>query len=719
MLELWLLILAGLMRSRLKPLYLIAGLIAFTLIVLHQRMPDLALHLPVNQGRTNALAAKPYQTSWIGNSFSGGDKWVQITMSGLYAAPDGTLYTNSVWDEAGREVGIYKEGEVLGQAKDLHGWGRHGGRAITASKQYLFVGMQQEHSGKPGEDYPPQGTTWYCVRRYDLSGKTVPFERGRGWDKSMLIINTSAQISGLAHHDGKLYVSDPAANQIRIYDSATMSSLGNFPVTRPGPLTVDGQSNLWIIESGSDRSVASIRNYANTGKRLPKQITGVVKPTALTVDRQGQLLVTDDGPRQQVLVYQIKGRPQLIRTLGVKGGIYAGKRGEVGALKLNGLTGVGTDAAGAIYVSDAGAGSDLRKFSPTGTLQWRLLGLEFLDSADADPATDGVDIFTKEEHFVMDYRQRNGQEWTYQAYTVDRFRYPDDPRLHTLLASPFVRRIGGKRFLFITDQFARYLAIYRFDGEIAVPSALFSRTSSGWPQNQPKQGSWLWRDLNGDGSIQASEYESLGNTDGAWGWEVDGNGDIWQISKAGNIKHYLYQGLDQYGSPVYTGIAHTMRPMPAPFTEILRLKYFPETDTMYLGGYTGERPKTGKEWGIVGTEIIRYDNWSANAKIRWRIALPYDPEVKPMVIIKAMDINGSRVFAGDSKTAQVYVYDASTGAPITKLAPGPEVKEESGWLDIPYALRAYQRRNGEYLVFVEEDWKGKVILYRLTAGRPS
>lgn len=110
---------------------------------------------------------------------------------------------------------------------------------------------------------------------------------------------------------------------------------------------------------------------------------------------------------------------------------------------------------------------------------------------------------------------------------------------------------------------------------------------------------------------------------------------------------------------------------------------------------------------------MRYDNWTKDKKLRWRITLPYDPKANPMLIIKAMDVAGDRVFAVDSRTAQVYVYDAGTGASITTLIPGPEVQGQSGWVDIPYGIRAYQRANGEYLVFVEEDAKGKVIMYRL------
>lgn len=81
------------------------------------------------------------------------------------------------------------------------------------------------------------------------------------------------------------------------------------------------------------------------------------------------------------------------------------------------------------------------------------------------------------------------------------------------------------------------LAIYRFDGEIAVPTSMFARKST----------SWLWRDRNGDGKIQTTEYEILGKDgDSLWGWEIDSNGDIWQASRLGKIYHYRFQGLDTY-----------------------------------------------------------------------------------------------------------------------------------------------------------------------------
>jgi len=43
---------------------------------------------------------------------------------------------------------------------------------------------------------------------------------------------------------------------------------------------------------------------------------------------------------------------------------------------------------------------------------------------------------------------------------------------------------------------------------------------------------------------------------------------------------------------------------------------------------------------MVGTEIVRYDNWSTTKNLRWRLALPYDPAGNPFKMIKAMDVGG-------------------------------------------------------------------------------
>ena len=135
---------------------------------------------------------------------------------------------------------------------------------------------------------------------------------------------------------------------------------------------------------------------------------------------------------------------------------------------------------------------------------------------------------------------------------------------------------------------------------------------------------------------------------------------------------------------------------------------------MFLSGYTTDHPHTGGEWGIVGTEIVRYEGWNqGNRTLTTRILLPYDGLKDAKKFIKTFAVAGDYVFAGEAREpCALYVYSAKSGATVGKLQPDATVGSNSGWLDFPYAVRAFKRSNGEYLVFAEEDLDAKVILYR-------
>lgn len=679
---------------------------------------------------TPAASSSSYRTSWIGNSFGGGDKWVQIQISGMYVAPDGTIYTNSEWDEAGREVGIYRNGDVIGKAEDLHGWARSGGVAITANKKYIYVAMEQSGIEQKKDGFPPKGTNWYCVRRYDLTGKTAPFPNGKGWDKSMLIVSQKDELTGLATVGKELFVSDNAANKVRVYNTDTMQELRSFNFTKPGNIAVDKTGNLWIIQNNK------VVNYSKQGKPLAYRISNFQNPSAVAIDNRGRLLVAENGDRQQILIYDIKNKPKQVGTFGVKGGIYAGIPGEVKDLKFYGISGVGSDSRGNIYVSNDGferSGVDLRSFSPSGELQWKLLGLQFLDNADVDPSTNGLDVYTKNERFIMDYSKQAGKEATYKGYTLNAFKYPQDPRLHIPSDAPFVRRIQGKKFLFLTDMYGGKLQIFRFnkqtDGEIAIPSGMFIGThpdgkqaiEGDFPPFQPTSGEWIWRDKNGNGKFESNEYDKSEDHPYIGGWWVDSKGDIWKSLRTQDgvgIRHFPLQGLDKNGNPIYSYSKMEKINHPKIFGDLRRIEYFPETDTMYLSGYTPDNPAINNDYAkLIGSEIARYDNWSkGNRKPKYRIVLPVDRSAPPEVLNPAaMSIAGDYVFAVTVKKAEVYVYDAKTGRQVKILKPGAEVFGETGWVDIPYGVRAFQRKNGEYLVFVEEDAKAKVIMYRFNS----
>ncbi|NET02923.1 MAG: hypothetical protein F6K61_20695 [Sphaerospermopsis sp. SIO1G1] len=690
------------------------------------------LGMAINQATTKTAKLPPqltYQTSWVGNTIGKGELRVQNNIEAMYVTENGRIYTNSKWDEAGTEAGIYENRKIINSLKDTHGWHRLGGKAVTANSKYIYLAMSQGGMSKE-KGYPPDGETWYCVRRYNLAGEPVPFPNGNGWDKSMLIISKKSPVTGLATIGNKLFVSNAEANIVSVFNTETMAKINSFYVTNPGGIVIDSLKNLWIIENKTSRKYGKVVHYNQNGKKLPQAIVDVVDPTAISSYQQDKLLVADNGIRQQVIIYNIKNKnPQKVRSFGVKNGIYSGIPGEVGKLKLYGITAVGSDNQGNIYINNNGfntSGTDLRKFTASGKLKWQLLGLTFMDNADTDPQSDGIKLFTKHEQYLMDYSKPAGKQWTYQAYTLNPFKYPQDPRLHIISDGTIFRRIQGQPFLFLTDMFGSKLQIYRFqpktDGKIAIPAGMFVGTNDqgksingNWPPYQPSQGEWIWRDQNGNGKFDQNEYDSSKDYPYIGGWWVDSKGDVWKTLRTKDgIRHYPLQGLDQKGNPIYTYRSMQKEMTPGIFSDLRRIEYFPETDTMYLSGFTAEHPSVGDDAKVIGSEIARFDNWSqGNRTPKWRTVVPHDTTGKREITTAAMSVAGDYVFAVTVKTAEVYVYKASTGKLVYKFGPGVEVGEESGWVDIPYGIRAFRRKNGEYLVFVEENWKGKVLVYRL------
>jgi hypothetical protein len=405
----------------------------------------------------------------------------------------------------------------------------------------------------------------------------------------------------------------------------------------------------------------------------------------------------------------------------------------MGERRLNAPNAVGMDGEGNLYVNSRASGTDLRKFSPSGALMWRVLGTIFLDTGAADPRSDGRDVYSVRDHFTLDYSKSNGREWALASHSIDRFESPNDPRLSEAwlkgaLAVHSVQWIAGRKFLFITNQAGSTLQIYKFEGEVARPSVIFGANPlQGWVPTQPARGRYIWRDKNGDGEFQADEFDGDGQSDEyAVGWDVDSQGNIWHSREfwpevvgdpVGAIRRFPFQGLDAHGNPIYSYATVVSFPAPSPFKVVTRVKYVQEGDVLYLSGYTDQKPGGDDPLRLrVGTEMARYDNWSkGNRTARWRTALPYEPSNHK--VINAIDVVGERVFAGflagganDQET--IRVYDTETGLPVGSLRPGPEIGGMANWIDMAYGIRAFRRSNGEYVVLVEDVYYGKTIIYR-------
>jgi hypothetical protein len=429
------------------------------------------------------------------------------------------------------------------------------------------------------------------------------------------------------------------------------------------------------------------------------------------------LMVADSGtgPRQQVLFYDIadSAKPKLIRAFGERGGIRSGTPGQITPTKFWGIRGLGMDAAGNVYVAMSEMGTVLRSFTPDGKLRWEVHGEFFCDVAVADPADDAATVWGIQERYAMDWSQPAGKDSKWVGYTLDRHQYPNDPRglMHVKqqgehgLTSPQIVYLDGRRFLFVGGMFAsNFIDIFRFEGGVAVPSGLILQwgnnlfnTDLRWPPNKPA-GPAIWRDANGDGDYQADEFAA--NTDRVqpgpfW---VDKKGNIWM---AYGFFRYDFQGLDSKGNPVYSAEKTTVLDKPKGVKKVARVCYLDDSDTLIVA-------EEGSDMRHIGRVFVCKNYLAGN-----RETVSFGPGAGDKASCVAAV--GDYAFTGGwQERGRIWVNRLSDGAEVGVFDPGPTVGgvENTGWIDLLTGINAFKRSTGEYLVFVEENYKGKSLVYR-------
>jgi hypothetical protein len=705
----------------------------------------------------------PARVTWIGNSYPGGDgKHVPQDIDALCVTPDGRVFSNVFWEEGGGNVTEFKDGKVLGNAGHTHGWGHTGGKAIACNSKYLYIGCRMENEGGGLKDlstWPPKGKTWLGISRRPLNDirKAAPFAGAKGGaggtlKGAFLIVaevndNDKVQdLPGIAADDKRLYVSCPADNTIKIYNAETMALIRTTKVKNPGWLTLDQEGTLLMVRDApedvrendavfTDENGEPLKKRATTQKSLAifdrdekaqenLTVGFEVNLSSLAAFPPGTFLIPDEGVEQRIL--RLTGEIGESPIIGQDFGIFSPPAGKFGDLRFNNLSAVASDANGNFYVahrgSTGGGSTVLESYNSQNELNWRLFGLNFVDMADVDPADD-TQIFTKEERFSYDYSKRGVAAWKYEAYTFSPYKNAHDPRQHISSAGAWVRRIGGKRVLFVNDMNAEHLQAYRFDGELAVFQALFAKrhlkNDDNWPPGQPAKGEWIWRDIYGAGAFQGDEYDSR-ETDApsAQGWWVDSNGGVWLATEKSGLRYFPCEVKN--GLPHWTYATMQTWPHAKEFSEVKRVRYDVKTDTLYLGGTKGK--DKNQHWKPMGPVMARYDNWlKGDKKLRWQITAPYQKgsqghsSAEPM----GFDVAGDYIFVpytGASKemkwsTGHIEVFRAADGQSVGHMEPGADIGE-IGLQDIRECLRAHQRKDGEYIVFLEDDYKAKILMYR-------
>jgi DNA-binding beta-propeller fold protein YncE len=677
---------------------------------------------------------RTYTTSWLGNSLAGSFHAVQQQVQSLAVEPkSGRIYLNAQGDEGDKFGGIYSpEGDQI-SSSDNGKMLRRSGYGIAVTPEVVFRTCQDQGK-KAGHNQA------FFISKTDPYGRALPIPKPDLLD-NLRAIPVKDHCRGLAASEKlhELYVSNTAGDEIRVYDF-DLKLLRTFHAPRPGAIALTPEGDLWIVQRSSGREPAAVMRYALEGSPCPGRITGLDSPEGIAVGADGRVWVADSGPRSQILIFRPDGTPD--GTFGVNGGVLSGMDGtppgQVTPLKLNRPVGVGLDAVGNIIVAagklDAEAEpagihtTELRKFAPDGHLLWELYGLEAMNMAGPEPGTDGQSFYTPLHRYTMDYAKPPGQDIRYAAFTMDIYRYPEDPRVLEKMTGAIVRCIGGKKILFAVANTGQAVAAYRFapDSEIAIPTLLWHLADSKTkfdPVTAPDSAQWLWRDVNHDGCLDAQEFVVPPWEDKPRDCFIDDAGGLWFTSKAkdSSFRYYPCKGLDAHGAPVYELDDGRVFQPPPVFTELGRLYYEPSSDTLYLGGYTKERPHEGKEFKQFGTEVLTVHGWlRGERRPGLRFTVPYVSKGKgghEAFSAQALWVAGDFIFVGISASAEVIVYDRVTGKRCKVFVPGPEVGGRGGLLDLTYSVNAFRRSNGEYVILVESNDQAKVLAYRWD-GRP-
>ena len=668
-----------------------------------------------------------YTNSWIGTTFGTPAEHIAHTIDNIYVTPSGKVATITGWDEGGANVALYSAtGSKVGVPPDsgTGSWGRDSGGAVFADDTYLYQSMSQK-GGYTADDisYPVDPkVSWKCIRRFNQDGSSAPFSGGKGYDGAMLVINTDTsdlRPSGVVVYSNELFVSDSIAEEIKVYNATTMSStpVRVFPIANPGLLDYDSLGFLWMLDTVQKKLI----RFNTAGVIQSQSITfpAQVTPTGFCLDRvNNRILVTNNGNDQNVLIYtSIYSTPTQTATFGNTGGINSGIAGAMAPLKFSEPHGVGIDSVGNIFVGNNGVnqgGGRLEKYNSSGVLQWQLNGLIFTAVGELNPVNES-EFYSHEFKFNINLANTTpGSEWSPAAMTLNKVKYPGDPRINipgvddSIRSTTYVRYVGGKKLLYVTDMFGSFLAIYRFnavtDGETAIPSGLF--------KNGVNPDENIWRDANGNGAKDPGETQTK-VADNRYSQHTypDANGGVWKANRENGVRYFPLQGFDVHGNPQYTYASSISYSLPELAADARRLDYDAANDVLYVVGASANGV-LGGDWGTAGNRMVRYNNFLGARTTAWSIALPFSAVSPNYENVKGFCEAGDYLFIAAYRLGRIYVHRKSDGSKVGEILPTAATDNVSGWSDIMNPIRATRRSNGEYLIFAEENGFGKIMMYR-------
>ena len=645
------------------------------------------------------------------------------SMSAVAFDSAGHLYQAGWWVE--RHFELRKstfEGKTLWEVKKV------GIIALAADDKDVFVSVS-----------PSLGAEDRVYRISSADGSAVAFGNG----KDFLAFNPGKtkkpkaalfgkdkylweSLNGLALDTRRLWVSNYASNSVEVFNRATGESIASLAVDAPLGIGVrenkSGIAQAWVV-SGS-----KVLGFATSGDKIVRRpeldIVAGASPMNISVR---------DGGRQLAIGDSADG---VIRFFAIDAEGRTTPEGEFGSLAKPGPIRAGEFRAGDVWGIAIHPDGALAVADPGNRSVWvfgkdrELLRQEFSEFQpapfvfEATPTRHG--LLSGPWEYLVDFKEKERDDpmwhgdgtWTLRANwtPADRRFFQDKSIIRTLE--------NGRTYLwYLQTATERGASIYDITGDTLRLSSIVGTAWRGLDGTlEQKMALWTWRDARGDGSIdwdavrsdpegQVKFHSKIGENHGfetrAPGVWVDKRGDLWfaRVNRAA-IKLPL-QGFDEKNNPIYDFEKREII-VPADRTPE---EYIPTNLKTNLAGdvyVLGFSKRTGGHpylW-MGGKEIRVY---SPAGVLKHKLVMPegktissfdFDP-LKPEMLYTADN-------RGSDHAIQAWSAD---GLCLAVVLPDHEKVGKTGWVDHFMGLTAFSPDGKRRMVYAEDVYHGKSILY--------
>ncbi len=507
-------------------------------------LDNLGQPLPAGTYTWKGLYHKPITTQYVLSVHNSGQpSWKNDTNTGgwggdhgspiaICTVPDGLVLA---WNYAEAGWGIIRT-----DAEGRKRWGAlHNANQLATDNARIFAAEGSE------------------VRCYDLKDcRPLPFTTGAFLAPPAGGDDTANLVTGLAYHDGTVYVSYAARESVGVFDAKTGALRTTWAVPAPGALAMRADGDVLAVSAGT---VVALHD----GKATPLLGDHLDTPSGLAVDAAGAIYVSNRGKLQNVAVFSADGKYQ--HAIGKAGGRPAlGKFDSAGILDPAGIV---VDAKNRLWVMEC---IDSPKRVSVWDAQTGTLDKEFFGGAHYSSF-----IWMDPEH--PDEVYCDGTLWkidldkksSYPYSTLWRGQNPNAPGdlsthgggLHLFTAK------NGKQYGWAFDNKHSSVLFIR-DGDVMKPllADFYGHAKLNWPtdaipypttegkfrdpdtlKKHPWDSTFAWVDANGDGIMQPEEIVADMTDYGRGFASVDRELNLWHAT--GHVFRPIRIEAD--GRPVY------------------------------------------------------------------------------------------------------------------------------------------------------------------------